>query len=272
MNNNKFFPRTILQSIAFIGLFIIFVAVTIGFCLIIGFKDILSSNHGSIILIVIDLTVYIAVFHVINTVKGSRIDYGFRFSNLALIPIMILILFVFEFGVIALIKGFILNNNDIQENPFNSIYFLLGALFFAPILEEFLFRGFILKGLLITYSFTKAIVFSAIIFALVHVNLVNINFLKVVNAFIIGLYLGWIYYKTNSLILTISLHFISNLFGLAIDYLRFLFSDLNNYVTSFYNIGFKWFVFCLSFFLIFLFVKQLSQKINLLPTEKEGEL
>lgn len=75
----------------------------------------------------------------------------------------------------------------------------------APIFEEILFRGIITKSLLQEYRPGSAIVLSALIFGVVHLNPV-----QVVSACIIGLLLGWMYYKTASLIPCIAIHIINN--------------------------------------------------------------
>ena len=63
----------------------------------------------------------------------------------------------------------------------------------GPILEELLFRGAITKALLKQYNPAKAIFISALIFGIFHINPV-----QVVPAFLIGLLLAWVYYKTAS--------------------------------------------------------------------------
>ena len=82
------------------------------------------------------------------------------------------------------------------------------AVIFAPILEEILLRGIILNGLLQRYSPSKAIIWSAIIFGVMHMNPV-----QAVGAFALGLPLGWLYYRTQSLWPCIFLHFVNNLVG-----------------------------------------------------------
>ena len=82
--------------------------------------------------------------------------------------------------------------------------FLLAAVF-APIFEEWLCRGMILRGLLTKMKPTWAIVISALIFAVIHMNP-----WQALNAFIIGVIMGYVYYKTGSLILTMIIHFVNN--------------------------------------------------------------
>jgi len=80
----------------------------------------------------------------------------------------------------------------------------------APLLEELLFRGIILEGLLKNYNATSAILFTSFLFALIHGNLA-----QGIGAFFIGLLIGWVYWKTQSVIPGIVIHFINNLAAFA---------------------------------------------------------
>ncbi len=82
--------------------------------------------------------------------------------------------------------------------------FLLTAIF-APIFEEWLCRGMVLRGLLTRMKPGWAIVVSALFFAVIHLNP-----WQALNAFIIGLVMGYVYYKTGSLWLTMLIHFVNN--------------------------------------------------------------
>ena len=92
---------------------------------------------------------------------------------------------------------------DMLGGPFWST-FLLAAIF-APIFEEWLCRGMVLRGLLTKMKPGWAIVVSALFFALIHMNP-----WQALNAFIIGLVMGYVYYKTGSLLLTMLIHFVNN--------------------------------------------------------------
>jgi len=93
-----------------------------------------------------------------------------------------------------------------MENIFsNKIAAFLALAVAAPIFEETLFRGIILKALLKKYSPYKAIVISAIVFGVFHMN--PWQFLY---AFILGLWLGYMYWKTRSLFYPILIHFLAN--------------------------------------------------------------
>ena len=82
--------------------------------------------------------------------------------------------------------------------------FLVVAIF-APIFEEWLCRGMVLRGLLTKMKPAWAIVISALFFAVIHMNP-----WQALTAFLIGLVMGYVYYKTGSLILTMVIHFVNN--------------------------------------------------------------
>lgn len=105
--------------------------------------------------------------------------------------------------------NFLIENSTDIEAGIVMILLQLQALIQAPIFEELLFRGIILNGLLNRYKGNqkKAILYSAIIFGVVHFNIP-----QGINAFIIGIILGGIYYYTGSMKLAIFAHFINNLF------------------------------------------------------------
>lgn len=84
---------------------------------------------------------------------------------------------------------------------FGFVYIIL----IGPFLEEILFRGIILKGLLRNYNPTKAIIISAILFGVFHFNL-----LQSPVAFGIGLILALVYVKTGSLKMCVLIHVINN--------------------------------------------------------------
>lgn len=87
----------------------------------------------------------------------------------------------------------------------------------APIFEEIIYRGIILEQLYRRYGMIKAIIISALLFGLMHLNIQ-----QGVNAFFIGIVLGFIYIKTNSLLLSIFLHFANNSLMVILDSIPFL--------------------------------------------------
>jgi membrane protease YdiL (CAAX protease family) len=71
---------------------------------------------------------------------------------------------------------------------------LITLVLVAPVTEELLFRGTILRGFLGRYGTRTAIVLSALIFCFIHLNPYQFF-----SAFVLGLALGWIFLRTGSL-------------------------------------------------------------------------
>jgi hypothetical protein len=84
------------------------------------------------------------------------------------------------------------------------IYFFLMVII-TPIVEEIVYRGFLFNLLLKKYSVKIAFIASSLIFALIHLRFAGIGFL-----FLYGLFLGYAYFKTKSLIAPILAHFTIN--------------------------------------------------------------
>ena len=99
---------------------------------------------------------------------------------------------------------------NIVEQEFDMIlkdrwgYFAVGLL--APVCEELVFRGAILRSLLQwTSRHWLAISISALLFALVHANPAQMP-----HAFLAGILLGWLYYRTDSIVYGIVFHWVNN--------------------------------------------------------------
>lgn len=83
-------------------------------------------------------------------------------------------------------------------------YFVVGLL--APLAEEMVFRGAILRSLLRWKSNPwVGIVISAILFAVIHMNPAQMP-----HAFLIGLLLGWMYWRTDSVVPGVVYHWVNN--------------------------------------------------------------
>lgn len=84
-------------------------------------------------------------------------------------------------------------------------YFVVGLL--APLAEEMVFRGAILRSLLRWKSNPwVGIVISAILFAVIHMNPAQMP-----HAFLIGLLLGWMYWRTDSIVPGVVYHWVNNM-------------------------------------------------------------
>jgi|TARA_B100001094_G_scaffold10999_1_gene9826 membrane protease YdiL (CAAX protease family) len=100
----------------------------------------------------------------------------------------------------------VLNNlNDVDLDFLTIFTFLLYISILTPVVEEVVFRGFVLDLASERYGDWFSIFISAFLFAIVHVAGVT-----VVNAFIAGLILGYLRIRTGSLWPPIIVHFLWN--------------------------------------------------------------
>lgn len=92
-------------------------------------------------------------------------------------------------------------------------YFVLCLL--TPFVEEMVFRGAILRTLLGSVSnHWVAILISAALFAVVHPNPAQMP-----HALLMGLLLGWMYYRTGSILPGVVLHWVNNTVAYAVTIL-----------------------------------------------------
>jgi membrane protease YdiL (CAAX protease family) len=91
----------------------------------------------------------------------------------------------------------------LEQTPFWAT--LVSVSLFAPLFEEWLCRGIVLRGLLKKVNPCSAIIISAAFFAVLHMNP-----WQAIPAFAIGLLFSYIYYRTGSLKLTMLMHCANN--------------------------------------------------------------
>lgn len=89
---------------------------------------------------------------------------------------------------------------------------LLSVSVFAPLFEEWLCRGLVLRGLMKNMNPTGAILVSAAFFAILHMNP-----WQAIPAFLLGILFGYVYYRTGSLKLTMLMHCVNNTFSLLLS-------------------------------------------------------
>lgn len=94
----------------------------------------------------------------------------------------------------------------IFENRFGFWGAALKVVVIAPVIEEILFRGIIMHGLMRNYRSWYAVLLSAILFSVFHLNPWQMTY-----TFFLGLLLGWIMVRTRSLPLAILVHALNNL-------------------------------------------------------------
>ena len=82
----------------------------------------------------------------------------------------------------------------------------------VAVVEETLFRGYILKNLMISFNKYVALVVSSILFSLMHIFNPNVDLFSLFNLFLLGILFGLSYIYTKNLWFPIALHLSWNLF------------------------------------------------------------
>ena len=110
-----------------------------------------------------------------------------------------------------------------RQQLFSGIAGALNACIFGPLIEEICFRGIVLDGLLKTRCRPwLAILISALLFALLHG--LGANF---VTALLFGILVGWLYWRTGSIIPGLIIHVTNNSLTAI---------DISNQTNTFYLI------------------------------------
>jgi uncharacterized protein len=125
----------------------------------------------------------------------------------------------------------------IFENRFGFWGAFLKVAVLAPIIEETLFRGIIMHGLMKNYKSWYAILLSGLLFSVFHLNPWQMTY-----TFFLGLFLGWVMFRTRSLPLCIIAHSINNMIVLYSvtskkDFPEFLFSGITKSNSIIISIG-----------------------------------
>jgi len=204
---------TIKQSWGILGILIIstFLFIPILFLL----EGILGEELSFLVYYILAFGAPLLIIHLIRKRKTGIAGYKFGLTPFKIIGLSVIAIVALDLGLVLPIITLIPTNEFVDEvflKFINEDSLLISSIMFviaAPILEEFIFRGIILDGLLKIYSPLKSIIFSSILFGIIHLNP-----WQFVSAFLFGIIAGWVYYKTANLTLPILMHFATNLFSI----------------------------------------------------------
>lgn len=113
------------------------------------------------------------------------------------------------------------NNQEIQSllssNHLTLVLMGFTAIFCSPILEETIFRGYLITAFFRSTSKWAPIIVSGIAFALPHMdpNFAHFNVISFLTYAILGVILGYLYVATKNLKVSIGLHFLNNLIAVG---------------------------------------------------------
>lgn len=178
---------------------------------------------------------------------------GSSIMIIMLIAMIVLLLFSTELMNSSIVPSS-MTNLSTNTSMTHYIVFLIYGCIIAPITEEMVFRGVVLRGFSVV-SQRFGIFISALFFGLVHGNL-----LQGMNAFILGLYLGFVATKYNSILPNILMHICAN----AIPYIVTLISGKDLFIGGLFVCGFYGTMVILG--IVFLCLG-IHQKSNRLPVQ-----
>jgi membrane protease YdiL (CAAX protease family) len=223
---NKIYP-TIKNAIL---LCLLFLGIQLGLGFLIGvFQIIFSLPETSLLVGVLTALTSIISFGIVLWVgfrkTKRKFNEVFKFNKVSLFLWIAIMVFMIGFVMVTSEMDNLLNYILPMPEMFRDVFETLMAeqIFIIAIIsvgiipafaEELFFRGLILDGLKNNYSKRKAIIISALLFGIVHLNPWQFY-----GAFIIGLISAWICIETNSILLSIYIHFFNNvLYTITVRY------------------------------------------------------
>ncbi|TRX61581.1 CPBP family intramembrane glutamic endopeptidase [Carboxylicivirga sp. M1479] len=185
-------------------------------------NPILGKEYSMMAYYILTMGVAFFLSHLIRKNETSNKTYQLQIASPQLLPLIILAAWGLLLGVVTPIGNLIPMPKMFQEmfkelaelKGFGAFVMMVVA---APLFEELIFRGIILDGMLKRYTPAKAIFWSAFLFGFVHLNP-----WQFVTGLVIGAFIGWIYYHTRSLTVSIIIHAAVNCVGF---FMRFFIDD-----------------------------------------------
>jgi membrane protease YdiL (CAAX protease family) len=188
-----------------------------------------EGRRGIVLFVSLSINIFIAAYvlyivcikyrHSVSAVglslanASGNVKLGIK-RYLIIVPLIILAGFVVN--QIAAYYGVTPEMQDVVQWVLEeqSIFILASLIFFgifiAPLIEEIIFRGFLQPALRNTLGGRYAVVASASLFAAVHMDV-----FAALQIFILGMLLGYLYEKTQTLVASVVVHVLHNSFTLV---------------------------------------------------------
>jgi membrane protease YdiL (CAAX protease family) len=208
---------TINQSIGIVGILIggMLLASPVLFT-----ENLIGKGASFFLYYVVSMAIALAIVLTIRKNKTQEQQtFHFEVEDTSVVPFIMLATLGLIFGITAPLTSLIPVPDFFKKILLDlgnqtGLFSFLTIVIAAPVLEELIFRGIILDGLLKRYNPVKAILFSSFLFGFIHLNP-----WQFVGAGILGIFMGWIYYRTRSVALTIIIHLTNNLAAFSLGQL-----------------------------------------------------
>jgi|SRR6056297_75651 len=173
--------------------------------------------------------------HFLRKKETGVTEYNFGNASTKLMAFLIITIIAIQTGIVMPIINLVPMPEFMQEiflefAQQDGLFSFIAIVIAAPVIEELIFRGIILDGLLKKYSPAKSIILSSVLFGIVHLNP-----WQFISALIVGVFSGWVYYKTRKLSLSILIHAANNLFAFAMVYFMSSETMMSESLTDMYG-------------------------------------
>ena len=176
-------------------------------------------------------SIFLYTFFVISLPFFNDVKNYFKISVLKINKIFAIYVLIFSLSftiLFSLLPYLIFRDYSINKIEDFTNYGILKVFLLSPILEELIFRGSLLSLLVKTESPKKVIFLSSLGFSLAH----YLSDSSLFAVFILGVFLAYVYLKTENIFLCIIVHVLNNF--LALVFSPFLISTLKIKETGCY--------------------------------------
>ncbi len=197
-------------------------------------------------------TIFVVLFKRLRGDRGSLLKVA-RGANLAHITLWGVIL-TLCLGVV--LEPLMAIMPKVPEYSGRGIPAIISLIVIAPIFEEFICRGVLLESLRRKGGVVLALFISSLFFALLHAHVTLF-----LNAFIMGLMLGYFYIRTRSIIVPIILHAINNTVAYILLYTNNADFSLSDIIL---NRNIYYIVYSSALFILIISAIKIGRKVNLI--------
>lgn len=239
IDNKKIYYPSIGQSWGIVGIAILSMLLFFPVNLILD--KVTGKEFSFLVYYLLAMGVPFGIAHLIRNKRTGIKTYNFSLSSFKIMALVSISIIAIQTGIMSPIVNS-LPMPEFMQKVFlefanqNGVFSFIAIVIAAPIIEELIFRGIILDGLLQRYSPIKSIILSSILFGIVHLNP-----WQFVSALIIGLFSGWVYYRTRKLSLSILIHLVNNLVAFLGMYFMDAETMMNESLTELYG-GFTYLI------------------------------
>lgn len=169
-----------------------------------------TSLHGDFTLLLNALTPFVLLPIIVYCVRFRKLEWREKGKVTIRSAISFTIAGIFMRYAISTIHVFLFEDVSKGNSTTTPIVVIISLLVFAPVLEELFYRRIVLNQFLKRYNPLVAISLSAFLFAISHPQVFWLP-KNIMHLMLAGCFFGYVYYKTESIVLAIIIHSLFNL-------------------------------------------------------------